>query len=501
MPKARRTVPSRLDSLAGLLNEGPGTRILCEHRGTPFTAERIRKSRDACAAAMEKAGVGAGDVVAAVLGSKPNAIAALYATWKLRATFAPVDPHLSPHLARRHLDMIDPTVVLAGDGPTPVLPDGAGVVQPAGDDHLEWDVDSSASAGTPRRQVTALPTAETALRLGVLDAAGEIVTVPVTSDAIAQAVAAVPADLGGECRICTFPLESWPGLVEVFAALRGEHRILLCAPFSPGDFRRVVARHGIGVASLTTQMMAMLLEDPDVEDLGPLHTVRFASSHLPLPLVRRFHRRFGVNVVAGYGDRQFGREVMGWTAQDAAEFAKTKVGSVGRPRDGVEIHLGDESGTPLPEGRIGELTVQLAGERAVRTGEYAWLDPDGFVWIVGQSRDLVRVGTKQVFPESVEAVLVEHEDVRDAAVFGVPLTEDDTMLWAVIRPVPGAGTDHDRLAQAVLDDARARLSRPEIPSRIAVLDVLPKLETGLPDRDALASRAVAGQIPAISVID
>ncbi|MCE7882968.1 MAG: hypothetical protein DYH08_03755, partial [Actinobacteria bacterium ATB1] len=334
---------------------GPAERILCEHRGSSVTLGRLRESRDTCAAAMEKAGVGAGDAVVAVLGSKPNTIAAMFAAWSIGAAFAPLDPHMSPYLARRFLDTVVPTVVLAGDEPAPVLPDGAGVVQPAGDDHLDWDVDSSASAGTPRPQVTALPKSEVALDLGVIDTAGGVVAISVPAADLGRTVSTIPDDLGGDCRIGTFSLDTWAGIVDVLTAVRGNHRLVLCSPFSPSEFRKSVKRHSARTASLTTQSMAMLLEDPDAEDLEPLETIRFASAHLPIPLVRRFHRQFGVNVAAGYGNRQFGREVLGWDATDLRRHGSGKVGSTGRPRPGVEVALVDDSGAPLPEGRVGEL--------------------------------------------------------------------------------------------------------------------------------------------------
>lgn len=502
MHEQANTVPGTLEALSHLLDMGPAERILCEHRGSSVTLGRLRESRDTCAAAMEKAGVGAGDAVVAVLGSKPNTIAAMFAAWSIGAAFAPLDPHMSPYLARRFLDTVVPTVVLAGDEPAPVLPDGAGVVQPAGDDHLDWDVDSSASAGTPRPQVTALPKSEVALDLGVIDTAGGVVAISVPAADLGRTVSTIPDDLGGDCRIGTFSLDTWAGIVDVLTAVRGNHRLVLCSPFSPSEFRKSVKRHSARTASLTTQSMAMLLEDPDAEDLEPLETIRFASAHLPIPLVRRFHRQFGVNVAAGYGNRQFGREVLGWDATDLRRHGSGKVGSTGRPRPGVEVALVDDSGAPLPEGRVGELTISVASELAVRTGRHAWVDPEGFVWIVGRTEDTVEIASKRVFPESVEAVLIEHPDIRDVAVFGVAAGTTggtDTTLWGVLRPAPRSRREPEDLVRDVLGMARSRLTRAEIPSRFAVLDVLPKVEAGLPDRDALAVQASAGALPAVTV--
>ncbi|MCE7883960.1 MAG: hypothetical protein DYH08_08905, partial [Actinobacteria bacterium ATB1] len=68
-----------------------------------------------------------------------------------------------------------------------------------------------------------------------------------------------------------------------------------------------------------------------------------------------------------------------------------------------------------------------------------------------------------------------------------------------LRPAPRSRREPEDLVRDVLGMARSRLTRAEIPSRFAVLDVLPKVEAGLPDRDALAVQASAGALPAVTV--
>ena len=164
---------------------------------------------------------------------------------------------------------------------------------------------------------------------------------------------------------------------------------------------------------------------PDVDDLAPLRYVRSITAPLSPVLARRFHDRFGIVVLNGYGQAELG-EVIGWTAADAREHPD-KIGAVGRAHPGVDLRLADADADgvgrllvrpprrALGDGADDPLAGRVDAEGFVDTGDLARIDDAGFVWIEGRSGDLINRGGNKVFPDAVEEVLLLHPTVRDAA--------------------------------------------------------------------------------------
>ena len=104
--------------------------------------------------------------------------------------------------------------------------------------------------------------------------------------------------------------------------------------------------------------MTMLVDDPAVTDLAPLRFVRSITAPLsPLP-ARRFKERFGIAVLNSYGQTEIGGEIVGWNAADSRRHGDDKLGSVGRPHEGVEVRAVGEDGEDVAVGEPGELWVR-----------------------------------------------------------------------------------------------------------------------------------------------
>ena len=178
--------------------------------------------------------------------------------------------------------------------------------------------------------------------------------------------------------------------------------------------------------------------------------------------------RFGVIVLNGYGQAEIG-EVIGWTAEDARTYPE-KLGAAGRPHPGVDVKVVDEEGRPLGPGVTGQLLVRpprmaagyaggdslddrIDDDGYVRTGDYATVDEDGFVWIEGRTSDLIIRGGNKVFPDQVEEVLLLLPGIREAAVAGVP---DDRLGEVPVAFVVGDATD---------DELRRYAARTSSPTR------------------------------------
>jgi acyl-coenzyme A synthetase/AMP-(fatty) acid ligase len=277
------------------------------------------------------------------------------------------------------------------------------------------------------------------------------------------------------------------GIYNVLFGLRAGAPIVVMDGFEPAVFGELVHRFGIRSTVLPPAAMAMLSDDPVVTDLAPLKYVRSITAPLSPIQARRFTDKFGVTVLNGYGQAEIG-EVIGWTAADAKEHPE-KIGAVGRPHPGVAIKVLDDSGAPAEAEAVGRLLVRppsmaagyadgaaladrIDADGFIDTGDLAFLDADGFVWIEGRSGDVINRGGNKVFPDHVAEVLRLTPGVADAGVVGVP----DDRLGAVPVAFLVGGRDVSD------DELRARCRELLAPYKVPVafhrVDHLPRNQVG-----------------------
>ena len=173
------------------------------------------------------------------------------------------------------------------------------------------------------------------------------------------------------------------------------------------------------------------------------------------------------------------------------EALSSHVGSIGRAIPGVELRILGENGLEVAPGEVGEIvargpnimegywgdpeeTARVLDEDGYHTGDLARRDDEGFFWIVGRKRDMLKVGSHRISPKEIEEVLLEHPALLEAAVLGVP---DDVLGEAIEAHVvarPQATIDVDELASF----ARERLPDYKVPRRFIVRPDLPKSAAG-----------------------
>jgi acyl-CoA synthetase (AMP-forming)/AMP-acid ligase II len=179
------------------------------------------------------------------------------------------------------------------------------------------------------------------------------------------------------------------------------------------------------------------------------------------------------------------------TSDDPA--VQARLSSAGRLIPGIEAQVRDEDGTVLPAGEAGELWVrgpQVSGEylsgSAVDadgwfpTRDRARVDPDGYLFIEGRSDDTIIRGGENIAPAEVEDVLVEHPDVHEVAVIGVPDDEwGECIVAVVVLRAPDDGVAHrDVDPEELRSFARKTLRGSRTPDRIVFRDELPVTATG-----------------------
>jgi acyl-coenzyme A synthetase/AMP-(fatty) acid ligase len=271
-------------------------------------------------------------------------------------------------------------------------------------------------------------------------------------------------------------LSLWAGIYQVLFAFRLGAPVVLMERFEPREFARLVREFAIRSSVLPPAAMVMLADDAAVGSLEPLRYVRSVSAPLSPIQARRFHERFGVAILNGYGQTELGGEVVGWTAADWKQFGAAKLGAVGRPHAGIEVRVRDDelqvrSLTTQPAGDLGD---RLTADGWLRTGDLARIDDDGFVWIDGRVSAMVNRGGLKVFPDEVEEHLRAYPGVADAAVAGVPDERLGEVPWAFLVVTPNAHVDADGLREW----CRGRMAAYKVPAGVTVIDALPRNEIG-----------------------
>ncbi|HEX4864003.1 MAG TPA: benzoate-CoA ligase family protein [Acidimicrobiales bacterium] len=258
------------------------------------------------------------------------------------------------------------------------------------------------------------------------------------------------------------------------AELAATHRPTLF--FAPPGFCAAMADSGV---------------DPDV--LSSVRATITAGETLPGEVYRRFKARFGVEMLDGIGST----EVLHIFCSN--HLGDVRSGSTGRVVEGYDLRIVDDDGrdidTPDTPGALWvrgdsvtkgywqrpEVNAETFVDGWCRTGDVYRRDADGYYYFVGRNSDMIKAGGIWVSPAEVEAVLVEHPSVLEAAVVGGRTEDGLETTVAFVVPAAGQTVDHDSL----LAHCRDRMAAFKRPRQLHVMDALPKTATGKIKRFAL----------------
>jgi long-chain acyl-CoA synthetase len=237
-------------------------------------------------------------------------------------------------------------------------------------------------------------------------------------------------------------------------------------------------------------MYFALLHSPEVGDYD-LSSLRIASSggaSLPGEVMNAFEKRFGVNILEGYGLSETSP-----TASFNRSAEDRKFLSIGKPIWGVEMKILDEEGRPMPIGKdhVGEICIR--GHNVMKgyfkkpeataeafaggwfhSGDMGYVDEDGFFYIVDRKKELIIRGGFNVYPREVEEVLYAHPAVQEAAIIGVPDERMGEEVAAVVSLKPGQEVSEQDLIAYV----KERVAAYKYPRTVRFVDTLPKGATG-----------------------
>ena len=290
-----------------------------------------------------------------------------------------------------------------------------------------------------------------------------------------------------ECSIVSVPPYHIAAVSSVLSTTYAGRRVVQLERFDPDAWVDTVRRESVTHAMVVPTMLRRILEVVEREGGGlpSLRSLAYGGGPMPRAVVERAMAVLpAVDLVNAYGLTETSSTVAVLGPDDhRAAFASTdpevraRLGSVGRPLPGVEVQVRDD-------GEIWVRGEQVSGEYEGRpidlddgwfaTRDSGHVDQEGFLFVHGRMDDVIVRGGENLSPGEIEAVLLEHPAVGDAAAVGVPHETWGEQVVAAVVLHPGVAVSEEELRAHVRD----RLRSARTPERIAFRDELPYNETG-----------------------
>jgi malonyl-CoA/methylmalonyl-CoA synthetase len=301
----------------------------------------------------------------------------------------------------------------------------------------------------------------------------------------------------GDVLIHALPIFHVHGLfVASHGALLNGSKMLWFSRFDP---KAVIARLPeatvfMGVPTLYVR----LLGEAGLTREACRHMRLFISGSAPLLIetFQDFRERSGHTILERYG---MSETVMLTSNPYRAEDGERRGGTVGFPLPGVSLRVRDEQARELPAGEVGGIEVKgpnvFAGywrmpektkeefttDGWFKTGDVGKVSADGYVTIVGRSKDLIITGGYNVYPAEVEGFLNELPGVAESAVIGAPHPDFGEGVLAVVVPRAGASIDGSALIAAL----KERIAGFKVPKQVFVVTELPRNTMGKVQKNLL----------------
>lgn len=279
--------------------------------------------------------------------------------------------------------------------------------------------------------------------------------------------------------------------------------IVMLPKFELGQAIRAIRRNGVTVLPGVPTMYTAIMNSATLQegDLASLRLCISGGAPLPVELKERFARATTAVLVEGYGLT----ESSGVVAVNPFHGVN-KAGSIGLPLPGTDIVIVDKDDPTrvMPVGEPGELTfrgpqmMQGYWQRdnshvfvngLLRTGDVAYMDQDGYTFIIDRLKDMIMVGGFKVYPRTLEEVLYQHPAVHEATVIGIP---DDYLgqrpkAFVVLKPDAAGSIDGEALKTWL----NGRVAKHERVSAVEVRDSLPKTMVGKLSKKELVEEELA----------
>lgn len=277
----------------------------------------------------------------------------------------------------------------------------------------------------------------------------------------------------------------------------------------PNDVVKRMARdEATGFAGVPSTFALLLNRTKLAEtDLPSLRYVTQAGGAMAPELIRRLVDVVRARVFVMYGATEAGARL---TYLPPADLPR-KLGSIGKAIPGVSVRVLREDGAEAAVDEVGELVAQgenimsgywnapdetasVLDERGFHTGDLGRRDADGYLYVVGRKREMIKCGANRISPIEIEEMLAAHPSVHEAAVIGVPheLMGEAIVAFVALRDEPHRASDTPDSPDTGAVDGKqlrdwliSRLPEYKVPAVVRILKELPKSAAGKIRKDVL----------------
>lgn len=292
--------------------------------------------------------------------------------------------------------------------------------------------------------------------------------------------------IGGDSHV-------WP-----FFLVGGCNVILPQKSFEPAALLQAIQEEKATDLQIVPTQLNVLLSQPNLKDfdLSSLRRIYYAASPMPLELLKRGLEKFGPIFSQGYGQTESGPQIASLPRKahdvlDRPPEEQKVLTSCGQPSLGVQVRIVDEHNNDVEPGTVGEIiarsnsimveywhkpqeTGQVIVDGWLHTGDLAYYDEEGFIYIVDRKKDMIVTGGENVYSREVEEALYKHPAVAEVAVIGIPDPVWVERVHALVVLKPGAAAAE----KEIITFCKAHLASYKAPKSVEFQESLPKNPQG-----------------------
>ncbi|RMD84983.1 MAG: acyl-CoA synthetase [Candidatus Dadabacteria bacterium] len=293
-------------------------------------------------------------------------------------------------------------------------------------------------------------------------------------------------------HLCGSPLYHTAVLLFASNSLHYGHTVVLMDKWTPERCLQLIEKYRVTTSHMVPTQFHRLLALPEEVrkkyDLSSLRCMIHAAAPCPVDIKKRMLEWWGPVIYEYYAASEGGGTIV-----SPEEWLKYP-GTVGRPWPGADIKIYDDEGNECPPGKPGTVYMLLGQAdfeyhkdkkktESSRRGNYftvgdvGYLNEDGYLFLCDRKIDMIISGGVNIYPSEIEAVLLTHPKVADAAVFGIPHEDWGEEVKAVIEPAPGVEPSEE-LAQEILAYCEDKLAKYKRPKSIDFVAEMPRDPNG-----------------------
>jgi len=479
--------------------------ILCPDR-PPLTYAELFSQVEKIAAQLQEFGIALSDRIAVILPNGPEMAMAFLAT-TCAGTSAPLNPLYTAEEYEFFLSDLKAKVLLIFQGyGSPALV----IAKKLGIEILEISNSDSKAAGAFSICSVARNSSSTgecckgkdcALVLHTSGTTSRPKLVPLTHENICISAANIRISLNlstADRCLNVMPLFHIHGLVGALCATLSAGGSVICAPgFDDGMFfdwmETLRPTWYTAVPTMHQAILNHAAKNKRIITSCPLRVIRSCSASLPPQLKSDLEKVFNTPVVEAYGMTEACHQI----SINPLPPHQRKPKSVGIPT-GTQVAIMDDKGELLPKGTIGEIVIKgpnitkgyegnpSANENAFtngwfRTGDQGHIDSDGYIFITGRIKEVINRGGEKISPREIDEVFLDHPQVAQAITFALPHPTLGQDVVVAVVPRNNAILEEELLREF----AFKRLAAFKVPSKVVIVEAIPKGPTGKPQRIGL----------------